>query len=81
MQIVLSLDEATEKELRRLAKEKYDGRKGALSEIVRRGVKLVSEEEKRAWAHGRLLEIAKNAKDAGVGKFRREDAYGRKIFG
>lgn len=77
VQIVLSLDEATEKELRRLAKEKYDGRKGALSEIVRRGIKLVSEEEKRALAHERLLELARNARDAGVGKFSRKEANER----
>jgi hypothetical protein len=76
-QIVLSLKNETEKELRKLAVDLYNGKKGALSEIVSRGITLVSEEEKRSVAHKRLLEYARNAKDLGVGKFNRDEANAR----
>ena len=76
-QVVLSLEDNYDKKLRSLANTLYGGKKGSMSEVVERGLDLVEEETKRSRAHFKLLFLINNAKDAGIGKFGREEAYER----
>ena len=76
-QVVLSLGDEYNRKLRRLAKDLFDGRKGAMSDVVEKGIDLVEEESRRSKAHSKLLSLVNNARDIGIGKFNREDAYER----
>ena len=76
-QVVLSLEDEYDKKLRRLAKDLYEGRKGAMSDVVEKGIDLVDEEIKRDKAYAKLLKKVKNAKAIGIGRFKREEAYAR----
>jgi len=76
-QVVLSLEDKYDKKLRALANSLYGGKKGAMSEVVERGLDLVEEETRRGRAHSKLLFLIDNAKDAGIGKFDREEVYAR----
>jgi hypothetical protein len=80
VQIVLSLSKEKEKELRKLAMEKYEGKKGALSKIVEEGIELVRDKKEQKKADEEFWEMVNNAKDLGIGKFTREEANYRKIF-
>lgn len=80
VQIVLSLSKEKEKELRRLASEMYNGKKGALSKIVEDGITLVSSQKEKIKADKDFWEMVNNAKDLRIGKFTREEANYRKIF-
>lgn len=75
-QIVLSLEEKSNKKLRKLANELYGSRKGALSEVVEAGIDLVEKEMRRKSAYSKLLYEAKTARNIGIGKFDRAEAYG-----
>ena len=77
VQIVLSLSEEKEKELRKLAIEKYEGKKGALSKIVEEGIELVKNQKQKTRAEKDFWEMVNNAKDLGIGKFTREEANER----
>ncbi len=44
--MLIALDTETEKLLRKLAKEKYGGKKGAISEVVRESIQKIAEGEK-----------------------------------
>ena len=74
VQIVLSLSKEKEKELRNLAIEKYNGKKGALSKIVEEGIDLVKSQTTQKKADKDFWEMVNNAKDLGIGKFTREEA-------
>ena len=74
VQIVLSLSKEKEMELRKLAIEKYDGKKGALSKIVEEGIDLVKSQTTQKKADKDFWEMVNNAKDLGIGKFTREEA-------
>lgn len=78
-QVVLFLDEESETRLRRLAKRAYGKKKGAMAKIVKRGLTLVEKEDERRQAHAKLLDMARNAKELGIGKFKREELYDRNI--
>ncbi len=80
VQIVLSLSKEKEKELRQLAMEKYDGKKGSLSKIVEEGIELLKNDSLQKKADKDFWEMVNNAKDLGIGKFTREEANYRKIF-
>ena len=80
VQIVLSLSEEKEKELRQLAMEKYGGRKGALSKVVEDAITLVKENFDQKDADKEFEEMIKNAKNLGKIKFDRQEANYRKIF-
>ena len=77
VQIVLSLSEEKDKELRRLAIEKYGGKKGALSKVVEEGIELVKSQKQKTRAEKNFWEMVNNAKDLGIGKFTREEANER----
>ena len=77
VQIVLSLSEEKDKELRRLAIEKYGGKKGALSKVVEEGIELVKIHKQKSKAKKEFWEMVNNAKDLGIGKFTREEANER----
>lgn len=78
VQIVLSLSE--EKELRQLAMDKYNGKKGALSKIVEERIELVKYNKEKENANENFWEMVNNAKNLGIGKFTREEANYQKIF-
>jgi len=80
VQIVLSLSKEKEKELRQLAMEKYDGKKGSLSKIVEEGIELLKNDSLQKKADKDFWEMVNNAKDLGIGKFTREETNYRKIF-
>jgi len=75
VQIVLSISEKHNKKLRELAMKEYEGKKGALSAIVEKGIDLVDEEAKRMEAHYKILEIARKSTWKGDGKFDRNKLY------
>jgi hypothetical protein len=79
VQIVLSISKEHNKKLRDLAMKEFEGKKGALSAIVEHGIDLADSEEKRQKAHERLLYLARNAKNHGVGKFNRNEIYDERI--
>jgi hypothetical protein len=74
VQIVLSLSEKKNKELRKLAMEKYSGKKGALSKIVEEGIDLVKDKNAQKKADKDFWEMVNNAKDLGIIKFDRQEA-------
>ncbi|MBN2066936.1 MAG: hypothetical protein JW744_00530 [Candidatus Diapherotrites archaeon] len=76
-QVVLSLEDKYDEKLRRLAKDLYNGKKGAMSEVVEKGLDLVEEESRRDEAYKKLLRKVRNAGAVGIGKFKREEAYAR----
>lgn len=76
-QVVLSLEDKYDEKLRRLAKDLFQGRKGAMSDVVEKGLDLVEEESRRGKAHAKLLFLVDNARDVGIGKFNREEAHER----
>ncbi|MDD3083713.1 MAG: hypothetical protein PHP82_01695 [Candidatus ainarchaeum sp.] len=80
VQIVLSLSKEKEKELRQLAMEKYDGKKGSLSKIVEEGIDLVKSKKDKGEADKDFWEMVNNAKDLGKIKFDRQEANYRRIF-
>lgn len=77
VQVVLSLEEKYDKKLRKLANTLYNGKKGAMSEVVERGIELVEEKTRRDRAYKKLLALSAKAKAVGIGKFKREEAYAR----
>ncbi len=74
-QVVLSLQDDSEKRLRRLAHELKGGKKGALSKTVEESLILLEKEMKRRAAFKRLMEIANENRVLGIGKFSRDDIY------
>lgn len=74
-QVVLSLSDEGEKRLRRLARETKEGKKGALSETAEEALLLLEKNMEMWKARKRLMEIANENIDFGVGKFDREKAY------
>jgi hypothetical protein len=77
VQIVLSLSKEKERELRKLAIEKYEGKKGALSKIVEEGIELVKNQKQKTRAEKDFWEMVNNAKDLGKIEFTREEANER----
>ena len=77
VQVVLSLEKKYDEKLRKLAREILSGKKGALSEIVERGIDLVEKEARREAAYEKLLDYSKNAKSWGIGTFDRNEANER----
>ncbi|MBI4210472.1 MAG: hypothetical protein HY544_03135 [Candidatus Diapherotrites archaeon] len=74
-QIVLFMDDNHDKKLRKLAKDMYGDKKGAISNTAEDAVDLLEREKSRKEAFGRILKMAKNAKNLGIGKFSRAEAY------
>jgi len=74
VQIVLSISEKHNKKLRDLAMKEFEGKKGAISAIVEQGIDLAEEKVRKQRAHERLLHLARNAQNLGVGKFSRAEA-------
>ncbi len=78
-QIVLSISEKHNKKLRDLAMKEFEGKKGALSAIVEKGIDLLDDEKKREAAHERLIWLAKNKAGKGDGKFDRNEVYAQRM--
>jgi len=57
--ITIALENEDELKLRRLAKQKFDGKKGSLAKVVSEGINKLNEEEKRTLAREKLLEMMK----------------------
>ena len=79
--MVLSLSDAGNARLRRLASETNEGKKGALSQTVEEGLISLEKKRRHQQALKRLLELADENKSYGVKKFVRADAYRGKRFG
>jgi len=80
VQIVLSISEKHNKKLRDLAMKEFEGKKGALSAIVEKGIDLADEEAKRNEAHYKLLDLARKSKlKLGDGKFDRNELYAERM--
>jgi hypothetical protein len=78
--ITISLKEEVEKELRKLAMQKYSRKKGALAKIVEEGVLEVAKKEKMDPGSARILAIMKELEGKGYGglkKYKREELYER----
>lgn len=75
VQIVLSISKEHNKKLRDLAMKEFEGKKGALSAIVEKGIDLVNAETKRELAHNKLLYLARNSNLKLGGKFDRNELY------
>lgn len=75
VQVVLSLEKDVNKTLRELAHILYEGKKGSMSKVVEDALLAYKKELDREKAFKKLLYMAKNARDLGVGKFKREEAY------
>jgi hypothetical protein len=75
VQIVLSISEKHNKKLRELAMKEFEGKKGALSAIVEKGIDLADEEAKRDAAHERLMWLIKNK--AGKGNWKKGEKFDR----
>jgi len=80
VQIVLSISKEHNKKLRELAMKEFEGKKGALSAIVEKGIDLADAKLKQELAHEKLVHLAKSSTWKGDGKFNRSDLYDRKIF-
>ncbi len=76
-QVVLSLEQKYDDKLRRLANTLYGGRKGAMSEVVEAGIEMLERKIKRDKAYKKLLLLSSKSRALGMGKFEREEAYGR----
>lgn len=68
-------DDEHESRLRRLAKDMYKGKKGAMVKVASEGIDMLERERKRQWGFERLLHEAKNAKKWSIGEFSRDEAY------
>lgn len=74
VQVIVSLSEEKEKELRKLAMDKYDGKKGSLSKIVEEGIEMVKNKKEQEKNDKDFWELVNNAKDLGKINFTREEA-------
>ena len=78
--ITISLKEDVEKELRRLAVQKYGRTKGSLAKVVEEGVREVAKKETIDPGYAKFLEVMKKIKGKGYGglkKYKREELYER----
>ncbi len=64
--VLVSLDGEDEKLLRRLALERYGGRRGAIREIVAEGIREVASKDERRAAVRRLLSSMKEGFNLGL---------------
>ncbi|MBI5553326.1 MAG: hypothetical protein HY917_01150 [Candidatus Diapherotrites archaeon] len=76
-QVVLSLNDESEKRLRRLALQVNEGKKGALSKTVEEALFELEKQRLQRKSLARLMELANQDLMLGVGKFDREEAYRR----
>ncbi|MDD2531796.1 MAG: hypothetical protein PHY04_01055 [Candidatus ainarchaeum sp.] len=77
VQIVLSISKEHNKKLRELAMKEFEGKKGALSAIVEKGIDLADAQVKQNEAHDKLLWLAKNCAKKSKTKwnFNRNEIY------
>lgn len=64
--VLVSLGAQDEALLRRLAREKYDGKKGSLSNVVSEAVNELAKKDKRSMAIKRQLALMKKGFDLGL---------------
>ncbi len=78
--VLLSLGAEDEALLRRLAREKFEGKKGALSEVVSEAVHELARKDARMKSAKSLIEKARRGFDLGLGKRKvyesRDELYG-----
>ena len=74
-QVVLSLHETAEDRLRRMAQQQYSGKKGSLSKTVEEALLVLEKQRKQRKALERLLQISREDRILGVGRFERNEAY------
>ena len=80
--LTLSFEKEDEERLRRLAKDKYGGRKGSLSKVVSDGLSKLEEESKKERSRRELIDLMRKGIEMGKIKIkRRGELYDRKIFG
>jgi hypothetical protein len=75
--IIISLSNEKEKELRKLAMDKYNGQKGSLSKIVDEAIDLVKNQDQQSKADKDFWNMVNNAKNLKIGKFTRDEANER----
>ena len=63
--LTVALENDDEARLRRLAKRKYNARKGSISKVLSEGIRLLEHEEMRKLAAHRLLEMMRVARNLG----------------
>ena len=64
--VLVSLDDADERLLRKLANERYGGRRGAIQKIVAEGIREVESKDERKAAVQRLLSSMKEGFNLGL---------------
>lgn len=67
--VTISLSQAGEKLLRKLAAEKYPGQKGAMAKVVEEGLIEVADKKTQEAAKKRFFEIAKKGFNLGGGPY------------
>ena len=60
--VMISLDEDHEELLRKLAREKYGGKKGSLSEVVKEALEKMKEKSRKQQVDGLILLLKKGLK-------------------
>lgn len=75
--MLIALDDETEKTLRRLAKEKYGDKKGAISEMVKESIEKITKEQEWQKARDGLFASMEKGYNLGTkGKaFTRDEMY------
>ncbi len=80
--ITMSFEKEDEERIRRLAKERYGGRKGSMSKVVVEGVSKLEGESKKEKSKRELIELMRKGIYMGGIKIKhRSELYDRRIFG
>ena len=78
--ITVSLEEEDEHKLRRLAQEKYQGKKGSLAKVISEGLGRMEAESKREQALKKLFARMEKGYALGIKRIKhRSELYDRKI--
>ena len=76
--MTIALNDQDEAKLRRLAKERFNGRKGSMAKTVSEGLKKLDAEDERELARQRFIERMKKGFNLGIKKMpSRDELYDR----
>lgn len=63
--ITVSVTDRTESSIRRMAKEKFEGRKGALGKVIDEAIEKIEKEDERLEARKQMLKMMEKGFDMG----------------
>jgi len=63
--VTIALEKPDEERMRRLAKQRYNARKGSISKVVAEGLRVLEREDRREKAKARLFGMMAAAKNLG----------------